>query len=74
MSTENPALTPKPDRSQFYLKHPVEAVREIIIGIRCKDDTKSALLKLRNERYHHAALYETEADVSTFEIQRKLVV
>lgn len=74
MSTENPALTPKPDRSQFYLKHPVEAVREIIIGMRCKDDTKLALLKLRNEGYPYAALYETAADASTFEIERKLVV
>jgi hypothetical protein len=74
MSTENPALTPKPDRSQFYLKHPVEAVREIIIGMRCKADTKLALLKLRNARYPHAALYETAADASTFEIERKLLV
>ena len=68
------ALTPKPDRSQFYLKHPHEVVREIIIGMRCKGDTRLALLRLRNERYPHAAIYETAADASTFEIERKLLV
>jgi hypothetical protein len=74
IATDNPVLTPKPDRSQFYLKHPPEAVREIIIGMRHTDDTKLALLKLRNESYPHAALYETAPDDSTFEIERKVVV
>lgn len=74
MSTASPALTPKPDRSQFYLKHPHEAVREIIIGMRCTEEDKMALLNLRNEAYDHAALYETAPDTSTFEIARKLVI
>ena len=74
MSTAIPALTPKPDRSQFYLKHPYEAVREIIIGMRCSEENKMALRKLRNEIYPHAALYETTPHDLTFEIARKLIV
>jgi hypothetical protein len=74
MSTASPALTPKPDRSQFYLKHPHEAVREIIIGMRCEEEDKMFLRNLRNEMYPHAALYETAPHDSTFEITRKLIV
>jgi hypothetical protein len=73
MSTASPALTPKSDRSQFYLKHPHEAVREIIIGMRCKEEDKLALRKLRNEMYPHAAIYETSPHDSTFEIARRLI-
>ena len=68
------ALTPKPDRSQFYLKHPHEVVREIIIGMRCSEEVKMALRKLRNEMYPHAALYETAPHDLTFEIARRLIV
>jgi len=74
MSTTSPALTPNPDRSQFYLKHPHEAVREIIIGMRCTEEHKIALINLGNEVYAHAALYETAPDDSTFEIARRLVI
>lgn len=74
MSTKSPALTPNRDRSQFYLKHPPEAVREIIIGMRCTEENKMSLIKLRNDMYAQAALYETAPDDSTFEISRKLVV
>lgn len=74
MSTASPALTPNPDRTQFYLKHPHEVVREIIIGMRCTQECKMALLNLRNEDYAHAELYETAPDDSTFEIARKLVI
>jgi hypothetical protein len=74
MDTSSAALTPNPDRSQFYLKHPIEAVHEIIIGMRCGEEGRKALRELREDKYPHAELYETVPGSSTFEVVRRLLI
>lgn len=73
MDISSPALTPKPDRSQFYLEHPCEAVREIIIGMRCGEEDRKVLRDLRNKRYSHSELFDTVADDSSFEVTRYIL-
>ena len=73
MNISSPTLTPKPDRTQFYLKHPCEAVREIIIGMRCGEEDRKALQDLRDGQYPHAELFDTVPGGSSFEVVRRLL-
>jgi len=73
MNVSSPALTPKPDRTQFYLEHPCEAVREIIIGMRCREEDRKALQDLRDGQYPHAEVFDTVPGASSFEVVRRLL-
>jgi hypothetical protein len=74
MDASSPALTPNPDRTQFYLKHLSNAVHEIIIGMRCEEEDRKVLRELRDDKYPHAELYETVPGGSTFEVVRRLLI
>jgi hypothetical protein len=70
----SPALTPKPNRKQFYLRHPPEAVHEIIIGMRCGEKFRKSLKKLRDDQYPHAELFDTVPCSSALEVERRLLM
>lgn len=73
MKISNHALKPKHDRSQFYLNHHSEAIDNIIVGMRCSEEDRKELRKLRDEKYPNAEIFETIPSDTIFEVTKSIL-
>lgn len=71
LNTTIPGLSSNRDKTQFYIRHAPNMVKEIIAGIRCDHANVAEACRICKDLYSEANMYTAVQSESTFDIVRE---